>query len=183
MNSSFGSALAFTLKWEGGFEGMSDDPTDRGGRTRAGITQIAFDAWLRGMNATPGRDVWTITPDEVESIYLQNYWTPCRCDPLPEKLDLCVFDAAVNHGNRKAIQFLQRAAGVVDDGVFGPQTMRAVDQDQSPERMQQLLASYCLARDKYYAAIVANDPRQVRFLKGWRNRLTDLRITIGVDVV
>ena len=120
MNHNFRNALAFTLKWEGGLEGKSDDPTDRGGRTKAGITQIAFDSWLRSMNATPGRDVWTITPDEISAIYEERYWLPCRCDQLPDKLDLCMFDAAVNHGVRKAVQFLQRSAGVVDDGDFGP---------------------------------------------------------------
>ena len=182
MNHNFRNALAFTLKWEGGLEGKSDDPTDRGGRTKAGITQIAFDSWLRSMNATPGRDVWTITPDEISAIYEERYWLPCRCDQLPDKLDLCMFDAAVNHGVRKAVQFLQRSAGVVDDGDFGPQTMRAVDQDNSVDRMQYLLTGYCMAREKYYSAIVHNDPKQLRFLKGWLNRLTDLRITIGVDV-
>jgi lysozyme family protein len=178
MNSNFKDALAFTLKWEGG---KVDDKTDRGGRTAFGVTQLSFDSWLSA-KALPQRDVWTITPDEVATIYEERYWLPCRCDQLPDKLDICMFDAAVNHGTRKAVRFLQRAAGVVDDGDFGPQTMRAVDQDQlDPERQQSLLTKYCMAREKFYAAIVHNDPKQVRFLKGWLNRLTDLRITIGVD--
>jgi lysozyme family protein len=180
MNANFDKALFFTLKWEGGFDGMSDDPTDRGGRTRAGITQTSFDSWLSA-KAAPQRDVWTITPAEVAQIYRAKYWEASKCDQLPDNLDICVFDAAVNHGVRKAIQFLQRAAGVVDDGVLGPQTMRAVDQDKSFDRMQYLLSGYCMAREKFYSAIVHNDPKQVRFLKGWLNRLTDLRITTGVD--
>jgi lysozyme family protein len=180
MMNNFDKALAFTLKWEGGYEGKSDDPTDRGGRTRAGITQLSFDSWCSG-KSVPQRDVWTITPAEVQQIYRAKYWDATKCDQLPDRLDICMFDAAVNHGCRKAVQFLQRASGVVDDGILGPQTMRAVDQDKSIDRMQYLLTGYCMAREKFYSAIVHNDPKQVRFLKGWLNRLTDLRINVGVD--
>jgi lysozyme family protein len=181
MISNYTKALAFTLKWEGGIEGKCDDPADRGGRTCAGVTQRTFDDWMAGMNAVPGRDVWTITPAEVSAIYEVGYWDKCRCDQLPDKLDMCVFDSAVNHGPRKAIQFLQRAVGVVDDGVLGPQTMRALDQDKSAGRMEYVLTAYLAAREHFYAAIVHRDPTQERFLKGWMNRLNDLRSTVGVD--
>ena len=177
MNANFKKALEFTLQWEGG---KSDDKVDRGGRTNKGITQIVYNAWRADKSLEPA-DVWTITQDEVEEIYHDKYWIPCRCDQLPDKLDMVMFDSSVNHGPRKAVMFLQRASGVVDDGDFGPQTLRAVNQDQSAGRLQYMLSSYLFAREKFYAAIVHNDPRQVRFLKGWLNRLNDLRQAVGAE--
>lgn len=38
----FEPALAFVLRWEGGFV---DNPADPGGRTNKGITQKVYDAW------------------------------------------------------------------------------------------------------------------------------------------
>lgn len=175
--TNFPKALAFVLRWEGK---LSDDPIDRGGRTAYGLTQRTFDSWLAERNAHPGRDVWTITPQEVSAIYEERYWDTCKCDQLPDKIDLCVFDASVNHGPRKSIQFLQGAAGVVDDGVLGPQTMRAIDQDKSAGRLEYLLVGMLKAREQLYAAIVDNDPKQSRFLKGWLNRLNSLRAEVGV---
>ena len=37
-----------------------------------------------------------------------------------------MFDATVNHGIGNSIRFLQRAAGVADDGLIGPVTMAVV---------------------------------------------------------
>ena len=42
MDSSYNDALAFVLRWEGGFV---DDPRDRGGRTMKGVTQNVYNAW------------------------------------------------------------------------------------------------------------------------------------------
>lgn len=39
---------------------------------------------------------------------------------------LSVFDAAVNHGLGNASRMLQRAVGVVDDGVIGNMTIAAI---------------------------------------------------------
>jgi lysozyme family protein len=116
----FKIALAHVFYWEGGF---SDHPSDPGGATNFGITQGTLAAW-RG-KAVSREDVRALTRQEAGAIYRARYWDACRCDDLPAGVDAMVFDAAVNHGPRQAALFLQRALGVSDDGVIGPQTLAA----------------------------------------------------------
>jgi lysozyme family protein len=116
----FESSLAHVFHWEGGF---SDHPSDPGGATNFGITQGTLAAW-RG-KAVSREDVRALTRQEAGAIYRARYWDACRCDDLPAGVDAMVFDAAVNHGPRQAALFLQRALGVSDDGVIGPQTLAA----------------------------------------------------------
>lgn len=171
----FATCLEFVLAREGG---RIDDPSDRGGRTAFGITQATYDAW-RGPGASPA-DVWEISHATVAEIYRAKYWNACRCGSLPEGLDLAIFDAAVNHGPRKAIQFLQRATGIETDGLFGPQTERAVADDVDARGVASLVSRVIAARANFYTSIVSRDPTQARFSRGWANRLALLTNEIGV---
>ena len=166
---SFADALAVTLKHEGGF---SDHPADRGGRTNKGITQSVYDDWRMGQSLVV-RSVEHIDPDEVRSIYHQLYWTPAKCDLLPEPLDELHFDAAVNHGVNGATRILQYAVGVTVDGKHGPITQAAIDSsdDTLPFRL-------VLSRIRYYRNIVRRDPSQLVFLMGWLNRVLALESSL-----
>lgn len=170
----FDDCLAFVLKAEGG---KSDDPTDRGGRTNKGIIQREYDAWCRSHGRQP-QDVWNITDEEVAAIYKQNYWDACSCSRLPVPVDMVVFDSAVQHGARKAIQLLQRALCVADDGVIGRDTMSALDEEAGREH--DLARDVIAARRDYYDAIVAAHPEQVKFINGWKNRVANLAHEVAV---
>lgn len=63
--------------------------------------------------------------DTAKAIYRKQYWDAIQADKLPEVLRFHVFDAAVNSGNKQAVKWLQRLAGVTDDGVIGPMTVAA----------------------------------------------------------
>ena len=104
---SFDRALAFVLRWEGGY---SDHPEDPGGATNMGITQGTYDAW-RKRRGLPPRPVREITREEVAAIYRERYWAPLGCDKLPADLALMVFDCAVNQGPAKARELLERSGG------------------------------------------------------------------------
>jgi lysozyme family protein len=122
--SAFDKALAQTLGFEGGW---SNVPGDRGGATNYGITQRTYDAW-RVTTGQPAQSVDLIADEEVRAIYLADYWTPCRCEDLPELLALAVFDMAVNSGVNNARFTLQKALGVKPDGVIGPVTIETAAQ-------------------------------------------------------
>jgi lysozyme family protein len=120
----FETALAFVLQWEGGYV---DDPRDPGGATHYGITQRTARAC-----GYAGR-LRDIPMSEVRRIYRERFWEACRCDALPTfGLRLTVFDAAVHSGPARSIGWLQEAAGVKSDRVFGEQTLRAVQGCASP---------------------------------------------------
>lgn len=161
---SFESALAKTLGFEGG---VSDHADDRGGLTKWGVTQGAYDAW-RTTTGQEKRLVTEMTEAEMRAIYLDDYWFPAGCDKLPDDLADAVFDMAVNSHPRAAIKALQRTVGVADDGVIGPVTIAAAN-----EAGPYVALKFLKQRAALYRDILKRDPSQVVFLAGWVNRLLD----------
>jgi lysozyme family protein len=173
----FEQALEFTIKWEvapsflvdedvrlGRIDtplqrkkvGYTNDPHDRGGATKFGVAQASH----------PSIKVEELTWEQAKDIYLKEYWLPAGCDKLPEKVSLLHFDAAVNVGVKRAVQFLQRAAGVTDDGIMGPATTTAAATVQVKSAIEE--------RRRYYRYLVLQKPLQGRYLQGWLNRCADL---------
>lgn len=160
----FDRALAITLAHEGG---VSNHAADRGGLTKWGVTQGAYDRWRARTGQAP-RPVTEMTDAEMRAVYLDDYWMPARCDELPEELAAVVFDMAVNSGVDRAVRTLQRALGVPADGVVGPETLSAAHQAGPYVALTFLKHRAALYRD-----IVRDDPSQVVFLAGWINRLLE----------
>lgn len=171
MNGRFQACLEFVLRKEGGY---SNHKADRGGATNRGVTQVTYDTW-RVNNGLPRNPVSGISGDEVEAIYRAGYWLPSGADDLVAPLDLCLFDAAVQHGAGRAVKWLQRVVGARQDGAVGPQTFVATALLIERDGLYAVLDYYMEIRDGYYHEIVTNDPSQAVFLKGWMNRLDDLR--------
>ena len=154
---NFDQAFDILLKHEGGFSDHSADP---GGKTRYGITEaVAREAGYRG-------DMRELPVDLAKRIYKSRYWGAVRAEELPEAIRYAVFDAAVNSGPRQAIRWLQRAVGVKDDGIIGPQTLAAV-RTADPERLLRRLLSQRLR-------FMTNLPNWGSFSRGWARRIADL---------
>lgn len=100
-SNNFKKALAFTLKWEGGYVNNPDDP---GGATNQGITQRTYDLYRKDHNLPP-LSVKHIQVPEVEKIYADYYWLPARCESLPLKNAIATFDFAVHSGVRRALKY------------------------------------------------------------------------------
>jgi lysozyme family protein len=171
MDDAYNNALAFVLRWEGGFV---NDPNDHGGRTMKGVTQRVYDA-SRASQGQPAADVAKISDAEVSAIYADNYWKKSLCNVLQSHIDLVQFDTAVNMGPNRAVKMLQQAVGVAADGDFGPATQQACTACSPPDAV----ARYCSIREALYRRF-AQAPGQDRFLAGWLNRLNDLRTAAGV---
>lgn len=113
----FDNAFDILIGHEGGY---SNNPRDPGGETMWGITfRVARAHGYYG----PMRD---LPLTEAKRIAKAEYWDAVRADELPEAVRFDTFDAAYNSGPRQSIRFLQRAVGVPDDGIIGPQTLAAV---------------------------------------------------------
>jgi lysozyme family protein len=151
---------------------FTDDPLDRGGATKYGITQKSWDAYFTqrmaqgpALNRTP-LYVNALTEQHAREFYDIMYVQPLRWIDDIELREL-VLDCAVNHGATRATMWLQRAAGCLAiDGVIGPETRKLVNVFKATT----LHTLIVIARLKFYAAIVKNDLSQVRFLAGWINR-------------
>lgn len=152
------------IRREGGYVDLADD---RGGPTKYGIT-LATLAESRGINVTAA-DVRDLTEEEARTIYLQRYIRGPHFDLIQHDalFDLLV-DTGVNNGRDRAAKWLQRSAGVVEDGVLGPVTLGVVN--ANPIRMYYRLIR---VRLKAYAAIVAGNTSQRVFAAGWMNRVAE----------
>lgn len=180
----FLECLKFVLKWEGG---LSNHPADRGGKTNKGITQGTYDSYRMKKNL-PLRGVEFITDDEVKEIYYRNYFVPSKADKMPPPLDLAVFDTAVNMGVKASAKLLQKALNALNkreklyvDGVIGPKTWSALQKWFADEKSVSLLVKTFLNfREERYRKIAEVNPSQKVFLRGWLNRLNDLRKVCSV---
>lgn len=169
----FKECLKFVLKWEGGY---SEHPNDPGGATMKGITQSVYDSW-RKSKGLPTRHVRNITDDEVEAIYWEKYWQPLRCSELPAPLDLVCFDSGVNCGIGRAARWLRAALGMPAATTVTPEVIAKVKQHKN---IAALAKAVCDLREQHYINISNANPKLKVFLKGWLNRLNDLRKQVGL---
>jgi lysozyme family protein len=165
--SGFLQALPFVLEMEGGY---ANHPSDPGGATNFGITQLTYNQW-RVAKGLKWANVRHITEEEVQAIYHERYWTDGHCDSLPWPVSLAHFDACVNHGIGNATKLLQKALGVTPDGVIGPVTEAAIHR-ADPDR---LLNDMGWTRLRFYFDICQRRPASKVFLMGWVLRLLKLR--------
>lgn len=148
---SFQHALAFVLRWEGGW---ADHPHDPGGATMRGITLATYTQWRlqQGRKKPTKEDLRNISDEEVQAIYRAGYWGKCRCDELPAGLALLVFDMAVNAGPARAVRLLQATVGEVQDGIIGPRTVAAAATSYAAGPSA-LFAEYSARRAHYYGGL------------------------------
>jgi lysozyme family protein len=151
---TFDQAFDELLKHEGGFSDHADDP---GGKTRFGITEAVARAhgYLGDMRELP--------LEVARSIYRASYWDAVRADDLPARVRYAVFDAAVNSGVPRSIRWLQGAVGALTDGVIGPKTLLAVQQNNPEALLSRLLAQ----RLQFMTTL----PAWPSFGRGWARRI------------
>jgi len=166
MKDNFTASLKFVLQDEGGND---DDPADAGGRTSRGITQREYNAWCQ-LHNSPAGDVWQATDATVAAIYYQQYWLP-YCDALPKGEDYIAFDMFVNMGQRQGIILLQRGLGVTADGALGVVTMAAAQ----AANVKDLIGKVSDLKVAFYKEIEREHPQDVKFDRGWMNRVANVK--------
>jgi lysozyme family protein len=192
-SARFGAAFRRMELIEGGFV---NDPVDRGGATKYGISLrflvsegrldldedgIAdFDLDMDG--DIDVADIKALTPGDARYLYHRCFWTRLDCDMRPAPLGEAMFDQGVNGGLVAARKLLQQAinrvstAGLVVDGAIGPLSLVALDRVlyRSNTGMPGLIAAYRACAADRYRGIVARAPSQARFLNGWLRRAAEL---------
>lgn len=173
--SAIDDMLAELLKREGGYV---NNPNDRGGPTRYGITQQVAKAY--GYSG----DMRMLPQETALEIYRKRYWVEphfyevsLRYPRLGEKL----FDVGVNMGPKVASRFLQRALNglnrgaseypdVPEDGSAGSMTLAALDsfkQHRGDAGEAVLLKAVNGQQVVRYMEIAERDHQQESFLYGW----------------
>lgn len=157
--ASFEIALEKLFKLEG-HDKITDDPTDRGGQTKFGISKAAY----------PHLDIPRITKAQATEIYRRDFWDKIKGDSLNNQaMAERIFNMAVHAHPITASKLAQVAIGstVVPDGNIGPLTLVALNKVQ-PEFFALSYTLLCVTR---YVAICRKDPSQKKYLLGWLNRV------------
>jgi lysozyme family protein len=168
---NFSRCFSFTLESEGGFTANADDP---GNWTGGAIGQGELRGTKYGISAAayPSLDIAGLTEQAAAAIYRRDYWAPLQGDALALPLALVGFDAAVNAGLRRAIIWLQQAAGQPADGVLGPATLAALSHGDALA-----LAREALVRRLDFSSRLPTWPS---FGLGWSRRIIALAGELGV---
>lgn len=159
--SSFDTAIARVLKNEGGYVNHVNDP---GGETNFGISKRSY----------PNVDIKNLTREQAIEIYRRDFWQAVHADEMPAAVTYQALDFAVNSGISTAIRKLQWAAGVVDDGHWGPVTRAAV----AAVAPAQLLLRFIAARLDFQRKLST----WPTFGNGWAGRTVENLIYAAEDL-
>ena len=157
---------------------FTNDPQDRGGPTKFGITQKTLSVYLH--HSATVEDVQNLTEAQARIIYKSMYYYGPNMNSLPEALQPVVTDFGVNAGPGAAIEALQTVLDMAGleikiDGMLGPATANVAK--EAYEKMGALLVNaYVDYRVWFYTRLAANRPESGKFLKGWLLRANRFRI-------
>ena len=156
--------------------GYVNDPNDSGGETYEGISRANFPSW-QGWEII---DTWKdhdnfpecLANDVnlnglVKAFYKDTFWNRWLADQIMnQSLAELVVDWEVNSGT-EGIKLVQVALHVTADGLVGPATIAAINNSRQDILFQDIWA----AHEKFYKYLVAKNPKDQEYLKGWENRL------------
>lgn len=162
MRENFDKCFKLVLEHEGKYV---NDPRDPGGRTNFGVTQRAWEAyWNRSSSEEEMRK---LTPNIIKPFYRAMYWDKIRGDELPAGIDYAAYDLAVNSGANRAAKYLQRVAGVTEDGIIGPKSLEAIQKCDAKCAVDAL----CAMRLDFLKRLPTFDT----FGKGWSRRVAEVK--------
>ena len=163
------------LKWEGGSK-FTNDPLDRGGATKYGVTI----GTLQGIKYDTNRDgnvdindVKSLQLDDFKVILKKQYWDRWKADDITNQSVANLLVDWLWGSGKHGIIIPQRLLGVPADGKVGNVTINALN--ASNQRI--IYNKVWQARKQFYYNIVKNNPSQSKWLKGWLNRLNDLKFS------
>ena len=179
----------YIKKWEGGFV---HDPADAGGATNMGVTIGTYEVYCRkkGYPRPTVDRLKGLTEKEWIDILKTLYWDRWQADRIKSQKVANILVDWVWGSGKYGITIPQQLLGVEQDGVVGEKTLKAIN-DADPD---ELFESIFDARREFLEDITARSIKRYeerigrkatekellkhtnkRFLKGWMNRLEDIR--------
>jgi lysozyme family protein len=163
MRDNFDASFKMVLSHEGGYV---NDPRDPGGATNMGVTQRAWEDYVG--HPVSERSMIALTRDMVKPFYRAKYWDKIGGDSLPSGVDHAAFDLAVNSGVSRAARYMQRIAGVLEDGIIGPKSLEAISACP-PDKM---IDALCSTRLDFLKRL----PTWKTFGRGWGRRVAEVEL-------
>lgn len=172
-----------------GWPKYTNDPDDRGGPTKGGITIKTLEGW-RGRSLEPA-DVKSLDRSEARAIYLQKFINePGFAQIENDLLRYQMVDCGVLHGPRRPSRWLQQSMNEIEserltplnlavDGHIGPRTITALGSMASV--CDSLNLRIAILRIRFLAGIVSRDPSQAKYIRGWLNRATKFMVYLDQE--
>ena len=148
---TFDQAFDLLIPREGEYSNNANDP---GGETKFGISKRAY----------PHLDIKSLTLEQAKEIYRTDFWEQSLASTTSGPLAFQLFDCAVNSGTRQSTALLQRALGLLDDGITGPKTREALANINGSTA---LTIRFLAARLRFMAGLSNWD----HFSRGWARRI------------
>ena len=164
MIDNFDRCLDLVLTSEGGY---SNDARDPGGVTMFGVTQAAWQDWVK--RPVSEIEMRSLTRDKIAPLYPRRFWEPIKGNQLPLGLDYAVFDCSVNSGPGRAVKLLQTALGVTADGALGSRTLDAI----ANIPVEGLIHDFCEERINFMRGLSTF----AAFGTGWTRRVAEVQET------
>jgi lysozyme family protein len=148
-----------------------NDPTDLGGCTHFGIileTLIEFHLDKNHDGKYTCDDVLALTLEDAKMVYKKLYWDFFKADNIKnQSLAEYIVDGAINQGKYLIAKYVQSILKVTPDAIIGSKTLQAINSCDS----KMLFNTLKQMRTDRYNRIVAANPSQKKFIKGWMNRV------------
>lgn len=142
-----------------GLTGVVKDLGDGQGLTRLGVGQKAHPELSSSFYTIPAEQAIPI----AEGVYRNTYWNRFQGDAIVDTgVASCLLSFAINDGTSREVKSLQKVLGLEPDGVFGPQTLVAVNSS----RPDALAAALRAAQGDWYRFLAPTHPVIARDLRG-----------------
>jgi lysozyme family protein len=179
--SDFQTALKLLDTLEGGYV---NDKNDVSGPTASGIS-LRFLQSVRVINTDFNQDgviniedLKVMTGFEREELFLKCFWQPMNLTKIvDQRVANLLFCQGVNCGPMTATKFAQKAIKkmvprlvIILDGKLGPITINCIN----ARLPTAFINAYKAINRDYYYDVVTHNPSQIKFIKGWMNRLAQI---------
>ena len=105
-------------------------------------------------------------------IFKSKYWDAVKGDEIKfQSIADCLVSWAWGSGARTAIKEIQRELGLVVDGIIGKNTIGAINSSNEDDLFRRCIER----RERFFRLISQRKPSNMRFLRGWLNRLADFK--------
>lgn len=184
------SIVPFILKWETGttgigtnemlFEkakrqGYANDPDDLGGPTMCGVTLATYQEYCRrkGYPRPTIVRLKQLTYTDWLAILKTMFWDRWKADQIINPSVALILVDWVWGSGKYGITIPQAAIGVKADGIVGPKTIAAIN-GRDPKQLFDLIKQQRLA---YIERICKSRPTNMKYKRGWLNRLNDIKFS------
>jgi len=157
------------LQWEGKYQCMVEDSGNYIDGiligTNMGITPATYKQAF-GKIPSP-EDMKNLTIDQFKIILKKYYWNRWKADEIENESIRFILVDWVWASGKWGIIFPQQILDVVTDGIVGEHTINALNRCDQEELFKKIV----FERIAFVSRIVKNKPSQMRFFKGWVNRI------------